>query len=262
MRAVNLIPPEQRRGAGGLAGRTGGVVYVVQGMLVVLVALGVVYALAVHQVAARKATLAQVTAEATTIQGEVAALQPYVSFESLTQQRVSSVVALAEQRFDWPQAMEQISLALPSNVTLSSISGTATGGGPTAASTTPAATTTTTTTPATGTTTPPATSTTTPTTPGTTAGSSAVSTTASAPTLSISGCAFNSGSQDAQVTVANMIERFRALTDVSSAMVPNYAKGTCDGRSGLTFAMTVTYNNSYGLPATHLAASPDTTVGG
>ena len=42
MRAVNLIPAEQRRGAGGLAGRTGGVVYVVLGMLVVLVALGVV----------------------------------------------------------------------------------------------------------------------------------------------------------------------------------------------------------------------------
>jgi hypothetical protein len=59
-----------------------------------------------------------------------------------------------------------------------------------------------------------------------------------------------------------MIERFRALTDVSSAVVPNYARGTCDGRAGVSFAMTVTYNNSYGLPATHLSASRDTTVGG
>ena len=33
MRAVNLIPADQRRGAGGLAGRSGGIVYVVAGGL-------------------------------------------------------------------------------------------------------------------------------------------------------------------------------------------------------------------------------------
>ena len=41
VKAVNLIPPDQRRGAGGLAGRTGGIVYVVVGGLAVIVALGV-----------------------------------------------------------------------------------------------------------------------------------------------------------------------------------------------------------------------------
>ena len=42
MRAVNLIPADERRGAGGIAGRSGGVVYVLVGGLAVLVALGVV----------------------------------------------------------------------------------------------------------------------------------------------------------------------------------------------------------------------------
>ena len=61
MRAVNLIPAEQRRGAGGLAGRSGGVAYVLTGALAVIVVLGVVYALAVHTVAGKNGQLATVT---------------------------------------------------------------------------------------------------------------------------------------------------------------------------------------------------------
>ena len=62
VRAVNLIPAEERRGAGGLAGRSGGVVYVLVGGLAVLVVLGVIYAFAVQSVADRKGQLASLTA--------------------------------------------------------------------------------------------------------------------------------------------------------------------------------------------------------
>jgi Tfp pilus assembly protein PilN len=125
VRAVNLIPPEQRRGAGGIAGRSGGAVYVLIATLVVLVALGLVYAFAVHDVAKRTTTLAQVTNETNVVTGQVATLGSYVQFKSLSQASVTSVAQLAAQRFDWARAMKQVALSLPPTVTISSLAGTA-----------------------------------------------------------------------------------------------------------------------------------------
>jgi hypothetical protein len=244
MRAVNLIPPDQRRGAGGLAGRTGGVAYVVLGMLVALVVLGSVYALAVHQVATHKATLAQVTSEAGAVQEQVGALQAYVSFDALSQQRVQAVAQLAEERFNWPRAMQQIALALPSNVTLSSMAGDAGGGAPSGST---GATTTT------GATTPVTTTTTT-----ATVGAPADGTIVNAPTLTLAACASGSVSKG-QLTVATTIQRVRELADVASASVAEYSSTGC---RGVTFNITVAYNNSYAIPPAHLTTSPNTTAGG
>jgi hypothetical protein len=249
VRAVNLIPPDQRRGAGGLAGRTGGVAYVVLGMLVALVVLGSVYALSVHQVATHKATLAQVTSEANAVQQQVGALQAYVAFDALTQQRVQAVAQLAEERFDWPRAMQQVALALPSNVTLTSLVGAA-GGGAAAGST--GATGATTAAPTTGATTPTTTTTT------ATVGAPADGTIVNAPTLTLAACAAGSV-PTAQLTVATTIQRVRELADVSSANVAEYSSGGC---GGVTFNITVVYNNAYAIPPAHLTASPNTTAGG
>ena len=243
MKAINLIPREQRRGAGGIAGRTGGVAYVVLTGLVALVIVGVVYAVTVHEVAKRKTTLAEVTQEAAAVKVQIAALQPYVLFQTLSQARIQSVASLAAERFDWPRAMTQVALALPSNVTLSSLAGSATGGnalgGPVSASTGAS---------------------------GLTAGASASSTTAAvpagvtvnAPTLSLSACAEGSPSVG-QDTVATVLTRFRALQDVSSATVAAYTDSGCHG---VTFNLTVAYDNGYGIPTVGLDAAPNTTVGG
>jgi hypothetical protein len=141
VKAVNLIPAEQRRGAGGVAGRSGGVVYVVVGALALIVALGVVYAFAVKSVAHKKGELAAVTAQVAQAQQQAAALSPYVSVAGLRENATSGVVGLAESRFNWPQAMAQIALALPRDVTITQITGTAStvaGASPSAASTTTA----------------------------------------------------------------------------------------------------------------------------
>ena len=138
MRAVNLIPSDQRRGAGGLAGRSGGIVYVLTGGLAVLVALGVVYALAVHSVASRKTDLASVTRQAGIVTAEAQALTPYVQVAGVTTEKVHEVTSLAESRFNWPSALQQLALALPGDVTFTSFTATAGGGAPTS---TPAATT-------------------------------------------------------------------------------------------------------------------------
>lgn len=124
MRAVNLIPAEQRRGAGGLAGRSGGIVYVLTGGLAVLVILGVVYALAVHDVADKKGQLATLTQQVTDTQAQAQILQPYIAVASLSDSSTKQVVSLAKSRFDWPNAMRQLAIALPSDVTFTSFSGT------------------------------------------------------------------------------------------------------------------------------------------
>ncbi|MDX6726446.1 MAG: hypothetical protein QOK49_1251, partial [Baekduia sp.] len=46
MRAVNLIPTDQQRGAGGAAGRSGGGAYILLGALALIVAMAGAYVLA------------------------------------------------------------------------------------------------------------------------------------------------------------------------------------------------------------------------
>jgi len=121
MRAVNLIPAEERRGAGGLAGRSGGVVYVLTGALAALVALGVVYAFAVHSVADHKTQLATVTAQVAAVQAETQTLQPYVEVATISEDKVEQVVSLAEDRFNWPTALDQLALALPDDVSFTTL---------------------------------------------------------------------------------------------------------------------------------------------
>jgi Tfp pilus assembly protein PilN len=120
VRAVNLIPAEERRGAGGLAGRSGGVVYVLVGGLAVLVVLGVIYAFAVQSVADRKGQLASLTQQVAAVNEQNQQLAPYVSFATVSAQQTQQALTLAQQRFDWPDAMAQLALALPSDVTLTS----------------------------------------------------------------------------------------------------------------------------------------------
>jgi Tfp pilus assembly protein PilN len=122
VRAVNLIPAEERRGAGGLAGRSGGIVYVLVGGLAVLVVLGVIYAFAVQSVAQRKGQLASLTQQVAAVNEQNQQLAPYVNFATISAQQTQQALTLAQQRFDWPDAMEQLALALPSDVTLTSFS--------------------------------------------------------------------------------------------------------------------------------------------
>jgi Tfp pilus assembly protein PilN len=125
VRAVNLIPADQRRGAGGIAGRSGGIVYVLTGMLGVLVVLGVVYALAVHKVAQNNSELASLTGQVTAVTAQADTLQPYVAFDTVSHTAVGQVVTLAKSRFNWPGAMRQLALALPSDVTFTAFSASA-----------------------------------------------------------------------------------------------------------------------------------------
>jgi Tfp pilus assembly protein PilN len=125
VRSINLIPAEQRRGAGGLAGRAGGASYVVVGALAVFVLMAVFYAIAIGQVSSRQSKLTQVSAQTANTQAQASVLEPYIQFQTIRQQRQAAITSLAASRFDWSDAMDQIARSLPTDVTLSSVAGTA-----------------------------------------------------------------------------------------------------------------------------------------
>jgi Tfp pilus assembly protein PilN len=216
VRSINLIPAEQRRGAGGLAGRAGGASYVVVGALAVFVLMGVFYAIAIGQVSSRQSKLTQVTAQTANTQAQASVLQPYVQFASIRQQRQAAITALATSRFDWSDAMDQIARSLPNDVTLSSINGTAA-----PASQAP----------------------TTPATPGTPAVLSP------GPSVVLSGCA-TSHSEVAKVLVdLNQVDGVASVS-LSSSTKNTPAKGgsgaVAGGCNGATFNATLTYAGGAG----------------
>jgi Tfp pilus assembly protein PilN len=123
VRAVNLIPGDQRRG-GGTPGRSGSAAHVVLGVLAALLVAVVVYVLSANQVTSRKAEVAKANTEAASLEQQAAALRPYKDFATLSQTRVQTVASLAASRFDWERALRELARALPGDVWLTSLSGT------------------------------------------------------------------------------------------------------------------------------------------
>jgi Tfp pilus assembly protein PilN len=122
MRAVNLIPTDQRRGMARGARPMGS--YLVIAALAVVVVLASVYAMAGHKVSDRKAELARVTAQAQAAEARAAALAPYARFAALSQKRVATVTQLAQSRFDWAHVMHELGRVIPSDAWLTSMTGT------------------------------------------------------------------------------------------------------------------------------------------
>jgi Tfp pilus assembly protein PilN len=127
MRAINLIPDEERRGAGGSAGRSGGAVYVLLGALAAAVVLTALYVTSTTKVDERRAELARVEQQTAAAQSQAAALAAYTTFATMRQTRVDTVRSLATSRFDWSHALREVARVLPAGTALSCINGTVTG---------------------------------------------------------------------------------------------------------------------------------------
>jgi Tfp pilus assembly protein PilN len=121
MRAVNLLPGDQRR-TGGSGGGYGA--YIVLGALAALVIAVGVYVSTSNQVTSNRGKLAQTEQEANSLQQQAAAFKPYKEFATLSQARVQTVSELAKSRFDWERVMRQLARALPGDVWLTSVVGT------------------------------------------------------------------------------------------------------------------------------------------
>ena len=123
MRAVNLLPSDQRRGASA-PGRSGIAVYVLLGALGALVVAVGAYVMATNQVNSNRADLAKAEQEAVSLERQAAIYKPYEDFAKLSQARVETVAQLADSRFDWEQVMRELARALPGDVWLTSLVGT------------------------------------------------------------------------------------------------------------------------------------------
>jgi len=136
MRAVNLLPPDLRSGPKGSAPavstgveNSGPGAFIVLGVLAFCVAALATYVLAGNTVKDREAELAAATAKSAVVSQQVAALKPYADFESVANTRVQTVTDLASSRFDWEQALRDLSRAVPADVTIGTLKGSLTGAG-------------------------------------------------------------------------------------------------------------------------------------
>jgi len=124
MRAVNLIPGDERRGAGGAAGRSGGGAYFLLAALALLVIMAGAYVLSGKSVNDKKSELADVTRQADAAEAKAQSLTSYTSFASMRAKRVQTVTQLAESRFDWSHALREVSRVIPTNAWLTQLTAT------------------------------------------------------------------------------------------------------------------------------------------
>ena len=124
MRAVNLIPTDQQRGAGGAAGKSGGGAYILLGALALIVVLAASYVVTGKSVNDKKTKLADITQQATAAEAKSVALNSYTKFASIRAKRVETVSQLAASRFDWAHALSEVSRVLPENAWLTTLTAT------------------------------------------------------------------------------------------------------------------------------------------
>jgi Tfp pilus assembly protein PilN len=236
MRAVNLIPSEQRAGASVGAGRSEGAAYAVLALIAGFALLAFLYGSAHHQIASRRAQAAAISAQAQRAQSAAEQLAPYTSFIALREQRTQAVASLAESRFDWAHAFHEFGRVLPRGTTISALGGTIAG------ASAPSSLSESTATP----------SASVPTTTGATPAGSI-------PTFTVSGCA------KGQPTVALTLQRLRLIDGVKEVTLQSSASNGsgaassgpgCTGRDA-TFAATVVFDP---LPASSAVAAAAKTV--
>jgi Tfp pilus assembly protein PilN len=111
MKAVNLIPAEQRRAKP--TGKSSGVAYVAIGLLSVLLAMTVAYVLTSNKVNENQTKAAEAGQEADALEAQAAQMGSFTNFAAIKEQRLVSVVTTAQTRFDWERMMREVSRIMP-----------------------------------------------------------------------------------------------------------------------------------------------------
>ncbi|HEY5286008.1 MAG TPA: hypothetical protein VIJ50_02770 [Solirubrobacteraceae bacterium] len=126
MKAVNLIPGEQRQGAGGLSdltGRSGGAALILLGVVVGLAVMIAMYGSAHHSISSQDGEVAQIKAETSVVEARTGRLTPYTDFVSMADQRTQTVAELVQARFDWSHVLRELGRVLPAGTSLSALHG-------------------------------------------------------------------------------------------------------------------------------------------
>lgn len=123
MRPVNLIPLEQRRGTARFGGakRSSMPVHVLLGALGAGVLCTLAVVLTGNQVSTKTEELAGLKAKEEGAKAVADALRPYGQFATVQNSREQQIAQLAEGRIDWEHALDQLSKATPHDVWLTSV---------------------------------------------------------------------------------------------------------------------------------------------
>jgi Tfp pilus assembly protein PilN len=128
VRAVNLIPAEDRRGLRGGGSGSGIGSYIVLAVLALVVATSAAYTLANRSIGQHRAELTSVQSQVETAEAEVQRYASYTGFSALRQKRSETVRSLAVSRFDWSHALHELARTIPANAWLTSLRATVTPG--------------------------------------------------------------------------------------------------------------------------------------
>jgi Tfp pilus assembly protein PilN len=124
LKAVNLIPPDQRRATR----EDGSPTQLATRALLAVLAFGVVAVTALvlisNQVKDKEDELAEVSQKQVAAKAAGDALRPYGTFVQLQKDRYNTVTALARSRFNWERVMRQLSRTVPDDVWLTELTGT------------------------------------------------------------------------------------------------------------------------------------------
>jgi Tfp pilus assembly protein PilN len=123
VRAVNLIPSDERRGDKP-ALRTGPVSYLIVGVLGVAVLAAVALALTSKQISDRKSEVAQLQQQEAQAQAQAKSLEAFTTFRAAQETRASTISSLAQSRFDWQRVLEEFARVIPSDVWFVKLAGT------------------------------------------------------------------------------------------------------------------------------------------
>lgn len=111
MKAVNLIPTEQRRAKA--SGERSGGAYVVLGVLGVLLVMALAYVVTANGVNDKTSKAAKAQREAETLEAQASQLDSFTDFASIKEQRLAAVISAAQTRFDWERLIRELSRVMP-----------------------------------------------------------------------------------------------------------------------------------------------------
>jgi Tfp pilus assembly protein PilN len=126
VRPIDLTPPEMRQGARAPM-RTGAIPYILLGTLVAVLAGVALLIVTGNQATEREDEVAQLKREDAAAKEQARRLAPYVQFQSLHEERLTTITSLADSRFDWERVMRELSLVLPGDVWLTELKASASG---------------------------------------------------------------------------------------------------------------------------------------
>ncbi len=118
MKRINLLPPEQRV----KASRERGLLWAILILVAVVVALGLVYVFTNQQVSDKQAELDDLMAQTAAVQQQIAALRPYAEIQATRTSMTETAKGIYDARVSWSTILQEISLVIPDNVRLQSLS--------------------------------------------------------------------------------------------------------------------------------------------